>query len=222
VNVAFHWLFTVGNWSGAAGIPARLLEHVEYTLLAMIITTVIALPIGVLLGHARRGGFVVISLANLARALPTLGLLILVFVLSGAASWAWLVPLVALAIPPIMVNAYEGVLGVDDDLKDAAAGMGMTPRQVLFQVEIPVAMPLILLGMRTATITVVSTATIAAYISLGGLGRYIIDGLADNNYGMVAGGALLVVVLALLVQFAFTGLARLIVPAGLRKQAQQS
>jgi osmoprotectant transport system permease protein len=130
--------------------------------------------------------------------------------------------LIVLAAPPIMVNAYEGVLGVDDDLKDAASGMGMTSNQVLLKVEVPVAMPLILLGLRTATITVVSTATIAAYISLGGLGRYIIDGLATNNYGEVAGGALIVVILALLVQFAFTGLARLIVPAGLRKQAQQA
>ena len=222
MNVAFQWLFNAHHWSGSAGIPARLVEHIEYTLLAMVVSTLIALPIGVWLGHRRRGGFVVIGLANLARALPTLGLLILVFVLSGAANWAWLVPLIALATPPIMVNAYEGVLGVDDDLKDAAAGMGMTPNQVLFKVELPVAMPLILLGLRTATITVVSTATIAAYISLGGLGRYIIDGLATNNYGEVAGGAVIVVVLALLVQFAFTGLARLIVPAGLRKQAQQA
>ncbi len=114
------------------------------------------------------------------------------------------------------------MLGVDPDLKDAATGMGMTPLQVLFKVEIPVALPLILLGLRTATIQVVSTATIAAYISLGGLGRYIIDGLATNNYGEVAGGAALVVLLALVVQFAFSGLARLVVPAGLRNQARQS
>jgi osmoprotectant transport system permease protein len=222
MNSAFHWLFTASNWSGSAGVPARLIEHIEYTLLAMVITTVIALPIGAWLGHRRRGGLVVIGLANLARALPTLGLLILVYVLSGAASWAWLIPLVALATPPIMVNAYEGVLGVDADLKDAAAGMGMTSRQVLFKVELPVALPLILLGLRTATITVVSTTTIAAYISLGGLGRFIIDGLADDNYPMVVGGALIVVVLALVVQFAFIGLGRVIVPAGLRKQARQS
>jgi osmoprotectant transport system permease protein len=222
VNEAFHWLFTSGSWSGSAGILARLAEHIEYTVLAMAIAIAIALPLGVWLGHRGRGGLVVIGLANLARALPTLGLLILVYVLSGAANWAWLVPLVALATPPIMVNAYEGVLGVDADLKDAAAGMGMTPHQVLFKVEIPVALPLILLGLRTAAITVVSTTTIAAYISLGGLGRFIIDGLADNNYPIVVGGALIVVVLALLVQFAFTGLARLLVPAGLRKQAQTS
>jgi ABC-type proline/glycine betaine transport system permease subunit len=221
-NFAWHWLITANHWHGSDGVPARLLEHVEYTLLAMVISAAIALPVGVAIGHTGRGGFAIVSLANIWRSLPTLGLLILAFVLSNGASWAWLIPLVALAVPPILVTAYEGVLGVDADLKDAAAGMGMTSRQVLLKVEVPVALPLILLGLRTATIQVVSTATIAAYISLGGLGRYIIDGLATNNYGMVAGGAALVVLLALVVQFAFAGLARLIVPAGLRKQARQS
>ena len=219
---AWHWLTFAGHWSGAEGVPARLLEHVEYTLLAMVISAAIALPAGVAIGHTGRGGFAVVNVANIWRSLPTLGLLILAFILTNGASWAWLVPLVVLAIPPILVTAYEGVLGVDADLKDAAAGMGMTSRQVLFKVEVPVAMPLILLGLRTATIQVVATATIAAYISLGGLGRYIIDGLATNNYGEVAGGAAIVVLLALVVQFAFAGLARLIVPAGLRQQARPS
>jgi osmoprotectant transport system permease protein len=174
------------------------------------------------MGHTGRGGLVLVSLANIWRALPTLGLLVLAFIDTGGASWAWLIPLVVLALPPIMVTAYEGVLGVDADLKDAAAGMGMTSRQVLFKVEVPVAMPLILLGLRTAAIQVVATATIAAYISLGGFGRYIIDGLAVNNYQLVAAGAACVVVLALVVQFAFGGLARATVSAGIRKQARQS
>lgn len=221
-NFAWHWLIMAGHWSGPEGVPARLIEHVEYTLLAMVISAAIALPIGVAIGHTGRGGFVVVSMANIWRSLPTLGLLILAFILTSGASWAWLIPLVALAVPPILVTTYEGVLGVDADLKDAATGMGMTSWQVLFKAEVPVALPLILLGLRTATIQVVATATIAAFISLGGLGRYIIDGLATNNYGEVAGGATLVVLLALVVQFAFAGLARLIVPAGLRKQARQS
>jgi osmoprotectant transport system permease protein len=133
---------------------------------------------------------------------------------------AWLVPLVVLAIPPILVNAYEGVAGADRDLKDAARGMGMTDWQVLWKVEIPVALPLIMLGLRTGAIFIVATATIAAEIGLGGLGRPIIDGLATSNYPEVAGGAALVVILALLVQFAFVGLRRLIVPAPLRAQAR--
>jgi len=127
-----------------------------------------------------------------------------------------------LAIPPILVNAYEGVAGVDPGLKDAARGMGMTPWQQLRKVEVPVALPLIMLGLRTGAIFVVATATIAAEIGLGGLGRYIIDGLATENYGEVAGGAALVVVLALVVQVVFVGLRRLVVPAGLRRQAKTS
>jgi osmoprotectant transport system permease protein len=221
-NFAWQWLTTAGHWQGANGVPARLLEHLEYTALAMVIAAVIALPAGVAIGHTGRGGFAAVSLANIWRALPTLGLLVLAFILSSGAPWAWLVPLVALAIPPILVTSYEGVLGVDADLKDAAAGMGMTSWQILFKVEVPVALPLILLGLRTATIQVIATATIAAYISLGGFGRYILDGLATNDYGLVASGAACVVLLALGVQFAFVGLARLIVPAGLRKQARES
>lgn len=221
-NFAWHWLILGQHWHGSNGIPARLLEHIEYTALAMAISAAIALPAGVAIGHSGRGGFLVVNLANVWRALPTLGLLILAFVLSNGASWAWLIPLVALAVPPILVTSYEGVLSVDPQLKDAAAGMGMTPWQVLTKVEIPVAVPLILLGLRTATIQVVATATIAAYISLGGLGRYIFDGLNTNDYATVAGGAALVVLLALIVQFAYAGLARLIVPAGLRQRARQS
>jgi len=221
-NFAWQWLTMAGHWQGADGVPARLLEHLEYTVIAMVISAVIALPAGVAIGHTGRGGLAAVSLANIWRALPTLGLLVLAFILSSGATWAWLVPLVALAIPPILVTAYEGVLGVDADLKDAAAGMGMTSWQVLFKVEVPVALPLILLGLRTATIQVIATATIAAYISLGGFGRYILDGLATNDYGLVASGAACVVLLALAVQFAFVGLARLIVPAGLRQQARES
>lgn len=221
-NFAWQWLIQGQHWHGSDGIPARLIEHVEYTALAMVISAAIALPAGVAIGHTGRGSFVVVNLANIWRALPTLGLLILAFVLSTGATWAWLVPLVALAVTPILVTSYEGVRSVDPELKDAATGMGMTPWQVLSKVEVPVALPLILLGLRTATIQVIATATIAAYISLGGLGRYIIDGLATNNYGMVAGGAALVVALALLVQFGFIGLARLIVSPGLRQQAVRS
>jgi osmoprotectant transport system permease protein len=221
-NFAWQWLTVASHWSGPNGVPARFIEHVEYTVLAMVIATAIALPAGVLIGHTGRGSLSLISLANIWRALPTLGLLVLAFIVSGGASGSWVIPLVVLAIPPILVTSYEGVRGVDADLKDAAAGMGMTSRQVLLKVEVPVALPLILLGLRTATIQVVATATIAAYISLGGFGRYIIDGLATNNYGLVAAGAACVVALALVVQFAFTGLARLIVPAGLRQRARPS
>jgi osmoprotectant transport system permease protein len=222
LTFAWDWLKSPVQWHGQSGIPARVLEHLYYSGLSLLIAVVIAVPIGLLLGHYGRGGFAVINALNVARAIPTLGLLILVVVLAGLTVWAWLIPLVVLAIPAILLNTYEGVAGVDPDLKDAARGMGMTDWQLLWRVEVPVAIPLIMLGLRTAAIFVVATATIAAEIGVGGLGRYIIDGLAANSYGEVAGGAAVIVVLALLVQALFTGLRRLVVPRGLRLQARSS
>ncbi len=222
LRFAWVWLTHAQQWQGASGIPARVLEHLEYTGLALVIAALIALPLGVIIGHSGRAGFSVISIANFARALPTLGLLILAYVVTAGSSAAWLVPLAALAIPPILVNAYEGVLAVPPEVKDAARGMGMTGPRILRQVEIPIAAPLILLGLRTAAIQVVATATLAAYIGLGGLGRYIIDGLASHDYAQVAGGAALVIVLALAVQAAFALLRRFGVPRGLRDQPHVS
>ncbi len=218
LRFAWDWLSSPQQWHGQDDIPLRLVQHLYYSGLSLLIAAAIAVPLGVVIGHWRHGGFLIVNLANVWRAIPTLGLLILLVVLIGFSALTWLVPLVVLAIPPILVNAYQGVAGVDPDLKDAALGMGMTQWQVLRKVEVPMAMPLIVLGLRIAAIFVVATATIAAYIGLGGLGRYIIDGLASDNYGEVAGGAVLVVVLALAVQVMFVGLRRLAVPAGLRKQ----
>jgi osmoprotectant transport system permease protein len=219
---AWNWLTSSQQWRGSGDIPARILEHLGYSGLSLLVAAVIAVPLGLLIGHTGRGGFAVVSIANVARAIPTLGLLVLVVVLAGLGVLAWLIPLVALAIPPILVNTYEGVAGVDADLKDAARGMGMTQWQLLRKVEVPVAVPLIVLGLRTAALFVVATATIAAEIGVGGLGRYIIDGLSSDLYDEVAGGAAVIVVLALVVQAAFTGLRRLVVPKGLRLQARSS
>jgi osmoprotectant transport system permease protein len=222
LTFAFDWLKSPQQWSGPDSIPIRVLQHLGYTALSLLIAAVIALPIGLLIGHFNRGGFAAINTANVWRAIPTLGLLILMVILLGFSALTWLIPLVVLGIPPILINTYEGIAGVDPDLKDAARGMGMTQWQVLWKVELPVAIPLIMLGLRTAAIFVVATATIAAEIGLGGLGRYIIDGLASNNYGEVAGGAAVIVVLALVIQAVFVGLRRLVVPAGLREQARAS
>jgi osmoprotectant transport system permease protein len=222
LTFAVDWLKSPQQWSGPNGIPVRVLEHLGYTVASLLLAAAIALPIGLIIGHFNRGGFAVINTANVWRAIPTLGLLILMVVLLGFSALTWLIPLAVLAIPPILVNTYEGVAGVDPDLKDAARGMGMSQWQVLWKVELPVAIPLIMLGLRTAAIFVVATATIAAEIGLGGLGRYIIDGLASNNYGEVAGGAAVIVVLALVVQVVFVGLRRLVVPAGLREQTRAS
>jgi osmoprotectant transport system permease protein len=219
---AWAWLTQAQQWHGADGIPGRLIQHLEYTGIAVALAALIALPLGLLIGHTGRGGFVVVTLANFGRALPTLGLVVLAFLVSNGSSAAVFVALVVLAIPPILVNTYEGILGVDRDVKDAAQGMGMTPSQVLLRAEVPIATPLILLGLRTAAIQVVATATIAAYIGLGGLGRYIIDGLARDDYAVVGGGAIVVVALALAVQVLFVAIRRIAVPTGIRQQAQPS
>jgi osmoprotectant transport system permease protein len=222
LTFAWDWLKSPAQWHGSDGIPVRVLQHLGYSGLSLLVAAAIAIPVGVLIGHTGRGSYLVVNLANVWRAIPTLGFLILMVVSIGFSILTWLVPLVVLAIPPILANTYEGVAGVDAELKDAALGMGMTQWQVVHKVELPMATPLIILGLRTAAIFVIATATIAAEIALGGLGRYIIDGLASNNYAEVAGGAVVIVVLALGVQLLFVGVRRLIVPAGLRKQARAS
>jgi osmoprotectant transport system permease protein len=166
------------------------------------------------------GAFLVVNLANAGRALPTLGVVILVVLGWGIGLLPVLVALVVLAIPPILVNTYEGVRGVEADLTDAARGMGMTGRQVVLRVEAPVALPLILLGIRIAAIQIVATATVAAYVSLGGLGRFIFDGLARRDYETVVGGAVLSVLLAVLTQVIFILLARVTVSPGLRRSVR--
>jgi osmoprotectant transport system permease protein len=221
-SFAWDWLKQPAQWHGSGGIPVRILEQLGYTALALLVAALIAVPLGILIGHTGRGALAVVNVANAWRAIPTLGLLVLLTIWLGFNVLAWLIPLVVLGIPPILVNVYEGVAGVDPELKDAAKGMGMTPWQQIRKVEVPVAMPLIVLGLRTGAIFVVATATIAAYIGLGGLGRYIIDGLAVSNYGEVAGGALFVVLLALAVQALLNGVRRAAVPKGLRQQGRAS
>jgi osmoprotectant transport system permease protein len=221
ITFAWDWLRDPAHWHGSDGIGLRLIQHLEYSGLCLLIAAVIALPLGVLIGHTRRGAVAVVNAANAWRAIPTLGLLVLMVNLLHFSPLAWIIPLVALGIPPILVNAYVGVLGVDPDLTDAARGMGMTERQILRKVEIPVALPLIILGLRTGAIFIVATATIAAEIGTGGLGRYILDGLSQEKYGEVAGGAVLVVILAVLVQVIFVVLRRFVVPAPLRMQARE-
>jgi len=218
---AWDWVTQSANWHGADSIPQQFVAHLGYSGLPLLIAALIAVPAGVAIGHTGRGAVTVINVANAWRSIPTLGLLILLAVFLGFSLLTWLLPLVVLAIPPILVNAYEGVAGVDRGVKDAARGMGMTSWQQIIKVEVPIALPLILVGLRTAAIFVVATATIAAYIGLGGLGRFIIDGLASDQYGPVAGGALIIVVLAVLVLGLFAGLSWLLVPAGLRGQGKR-
>jgi osmoprotectant transport system permease protein len=182
IGLAWHWFVQATQWHGTDGIPNRLLEHLGYSGLALGLAALLALPAGLLIGHTGRGGFLVVNSANAARSLPTLGLVILLAITVSIGVTPVIVALVALAIPPILVNTYEGVRQVDRELTWSARGMGMTSLQVLLRVELPSALPLVLLGLRTAAIQTVSTATVAAYVGLGGLGRYIIDGLARRGF----------------------------------------
>ncbi|MBF4480409.1 osmoprotectant transport system permease protein [Rhodococcus rhodochrous J3] len=204
------------NWSGASGIPTRLAQHFGYTLLAFVISVLLALPIGLWTGHTGRGGVLVSLTANAARALPTYGLLVLLVVLYGIGLVPVMVPLVALAIPPILLNSYEGIRGVDPALTDAARGMGMTSSQILLRAQLPVALPLILVGLRTAAVQIVATATIAAAVSFGGVGRPIVDGLARSDYALVVGGAALAGICSLVILALFAVLGQVLVSPGVR------
>lgn len=206
------------HWHGYDGIPSRFAEHVRYTLLALAVAAAIGLPVGLLTGHTGRGGNAIAVVANAARALPSFGLLVLSVLLIGFGLLPVMIPLVVLAVPPILVTTYEAVRTVDPAPVDAARGMGMPESGILFRVEVPVALPLILSGLRSAAVQIVSTATIAAYVSLGGLGRYVIDGLFQRNYEKVVGGATLVAVLALVTLALFRAVERFAVSPGVRRR----
>jgi osmoprotectant transport system permease protein len=234
------WLTTSANWWGPHGLLASLREHVVYTLVAVLIAGLISVPVGLLLGHTGRGSFAVAGTANAIRAVPAFGLLILLYVLVSPkigyhGGIGWLVPkgalgslvpvevmLVVLAIPPILTNTYAGVQGVDPEVRDAAFGMGMSGRQVVTRVELPIALPLILAGFRSAVLQVIATATIAGYLPfLGGLGYQIfINGLPQINntkvgYPAMLGTAAVVAALAVTAELLLLGLGRLIVSPGL-------
>ncbi len=210
------WLSDPAHWTGSGGVPARLAEHLLYTGLAVGVAAAIAVPLGALIGHTGRGGLLVVGLANSMRALPELGLLTLLVLAVGIGLFPVTVALVVLAIPPLLAGTYAGVRNVDRPTVDAATGMGMRGSQVLWRVELPNALPLILGGLRAATLQVLATAAIAAYVALGGLGRYLIDGLSETDYPQVVSGAVLVAALALLVEGTLALTQRLAVSAGLR------
>ncbi|MEW1778473.1 ABC transporter permease [Streptomyces sp. NPDC086777] len=217
LNFVHAFFSDSSHWHGYDGIPTRLWEHVQYSLEALAYAAVIGLPVGLITGHYGRGGNTLALIATAGRALPSFGLLVLMFIWLGFGMLPVMIPLVILAVPPILVTTYEAMRSVDPSPVDAARGMGMPESRVLFQVELPVALPLILSGLRSAAIQIVSTATIAAYVSLGGLGRYIIDGLYQKNYEKVVGGATLVAAMALATLGIFWAIARVTVSPGVRR-----
>lgn len=222
ISPILAWLTDGAHWQGDDGIPRRVVEHLEYSLTALLIAALIAVPLGLYIGHTGRGRFLGVNAAGAARAIPSLGLLYLACFWLGprlSGEIAYLAPtglvLVVLAIPPILSGAYSGVEGVDPDARDAAKGMGMRGTEVLRHVEFPCALPLILSGVRSAMLQVIATATIAAVVSLGGLGRFLIDGLASQDFPQTASGAVLVAVLALIVDMVLALVQRSVVSRGL-------
>ena len=216
------WLTSGANWVGTDGIWHRLVQHLEYSGSSLAIAAVIAIPLGLWIGHTGRGRVVAVSLANGIRSIPSLGLLFIVLLILAPhihSGDAFLIPsivvLVVLAIPPILAGAYAGVEQVDPAARDAGRGMGLTAWQVLWRIEVPCALPLMFGGIRSAALQVVATATIAATVSVGGLGRFLIDGLAYRDYSMMAGGSLLVGLLAIAVDAVLAGVQRLVVSPGL-------
>lgn len=218
----FGYLFDGANWgwATAGSLPHLLLQHVVYTLVTVLIAAAIALPVGLLIGHTNRGAFLAINIGNAGRSLPTFGLLSLMVTLVGIGTLPVLVALVVLAVPPILAATYAGIRSVDRSAVDAAVGMGMRPRQVLFKAEVPMALPLIVSGLRSATLQVCATATVAAYVGLGGLGRLLIDGLSFNEYDRVFAGAVLVALLAITLDLLGAAAERAIVSPGVSSRRE--
>jgi osmoprotectant transport system permease protein len=205
------WLNDPAHWRDTrsfAGIPTQVFDHLRYSVIALAIALAIALPLGLAIGHTGRGSFIVAGV-NAVRAIPGVGLLVLLAVIIsphfyGRTDLGYLIPaeivLVVIAVPPILANTYAGVQNVDPAVRDAAAGMGMTGVQVLRRVELPCSLPLIFSGVRSATLQVIATATIASYLPLlGGLGRFIYDGFHQQDYPQMISGGVLVAVLAVVV-----------------------
>ncbi len=226
IGDVFTWLTDSSHWRDTAydtGIWTQLSAHLRFSLIALVIAAVIALPLGLFIGHTGKGTALVTG-ANSLRALPTVGILVLLTVIIsphffGRTDIGFVIPteitLVLLAIPPILSNTYAGVQNVDPAVRDAARGMGMTDSEVLRQVELPCSLPLIFSGVRSATLQVIATATIASLVPLGGLGRFIYDGLAQQDFPQMIGGGVLVAVLALLADLLLAGVQRFAVSRGI-------
>jgi osmoprotectant transport system permease protein len=206
------WFTDPANWSGSFGVPARTLEHLQISAAAMAIAAGIALPVGMYIGHRRRFELLIVSVGNVGRALPSFGLLLLFVIAMGLGDAPIVLTMTLLAIPPILINTYVGVQAVDQDALEAARGMGTTELGVLGRIELPLAAPVILAGLRIATVQVIATATLAAVAGGGGLGRYIVDGFAGGDDAQLFSGAVLVAALALAIDGAFLFLQRLAAP----------
>jgi osmoprotectant transport system permease protein len=207
LDTTVAWLTNPEHWSGTDGVAARLVEHVGISALSMLLAIAVALPAGLYIGHTRRGVSLAVAVANIGRAIPSLALIGIIVPFTQAFDpglgfflYPTLLAMSILAIPPILLNAYAGVSEVDAELVEAARGMGFTESQILQRVEIPLALPVILGGVRSAAVQVVATTTLGALFGLGGLGRFIVDGIAQNDDGQLFGGVFLVAVIAVSIE----------------------
>ena len=210
------WIANREHWSGPSGVPNRLVEHIELSALAMLLAIVIALPIGLWIGHTGKLALVAVAVANLGRAVPSYALLLMLFPFFGFGFSTALPALVLLAIPPMLTNTYTGIREVERDLVEAGRGMGMSERKLLTAVEVPIALPVIMAGIRTAAVQVVATAGLAALVAGGGLGRFIVDGFGLQDGGQLLAGAILVAGLAILVERVLTIVEGRMVSPGVR------
>lgn len=206
---ALAWLATPGHWIGSEGIFARMLQHLTIYGLALALAAAIALPVGLIIGHTRKGTGIIAAITGAARSIPTLGLLTLFGLWLGIGLSAPLLALVVLAIPSLLAGAYSGVQAIDPAIPLAARAIGMNRTQVLLGVELPLALPTIIGGVRAASIQIIATATLAAYTSDVGLGRYLFIGLKTRDYPQMLGAALLVTLLALIVELTLSRLQKI-------------
>ena len=209
-----EWFADPAHWQGSDGIPIRVFEHLQLTGLSVAVAAALALPVGMYLGHTGRAAFLAVNVANLGRALPSLAILAFALPVSfafglGLGFWPTFMAMVPLAIPPILTNAYIAIRSADPETVEAARGMGMRELQILRAVEIPAGLPIILAGLRTATVNVIATATLGAIVAGPALGRYIVDGFALQDFERLFAGALLVAILALGTELAFALLERM-------------
>lgn len=215
---ALAWIVDPANWTGSASIGVAVLLHLVYTFGAMAIAALIAIPAGWAIGHTGKGREFAVGISGAARAIPSFGLILLLVLVFGVLNKpeAAITAFVLLAIPSILAGAYTGFEAIDRRVVDAAKAMGMTPWQVLWKVEVPLGLPLLVGGLRSATLQVVATVTLAAYVNLGGLGQYIFKGLDLRQFDVVLGGAILVAALALILDGVFALIQRASVPTGVR------
>jgi osmoprotectant transport system permease protein len=218
------WFNDPSHWRGEHGIPNRLVEHIQYSVCAIVASIILAVPIAVWLGHRRRFGTAAVNVSNVGRAIPSFAILVLgaqafgLLELPVMGSFTTFIALVCLAVPPLMTNSYVAVAEVPDEVRDAARGMGMSESGILRRVELPMAVPLLMAGVRTASVQVVATATIAAFVGAGGLGRFIIDGRAIFDNTEIFAGALLVALLSLITEVTLGLTQRMLTPRGLRAE----